>query len=220
MNLDLLGDVPDGLTRRARGFVGVHGIRVDVRPVADHRQWWLDRDVPPAVIDRMAAFGERWGGLLLPPAPEYDGGPKYFEPDSPEGSASEGWWFEAGTQRTAVPYSFMIGPGGEFGIHADRWVPLHATVEGWVESLALAHHAAMWAERVTKVTGDDVDRIALDACEPVREVRGLADTWWRGTDSLVAIYSGEAECFSFPRGRTALVYSGLDEWGLRGGVEP
>ncbi|MFF7852740.1 hypothetical protein [Streptomyces sp. NPDC007904] len=220
MNLHLINDVPDGLTRRGRTFVSVHGIRVDVRPVAEHRQWWLDREVPPAVIDRMTAFEERWGGLLLPPAPRYDGGPKYFDPDSPEGSPAEGWWFEAGTQRTAVPYSFMIGPGGEFGIHTDRWVPLHATVEGWVESLALAHHAAMWAKQVTKITGDDVDRIALDAYEPVREVRGLADTWWRGTDSLVAIYSGEAEGFSFPRGRTALVYSGLDEWGLRAGVEP
>ncbi|WP_194838723.1 hypothetical protein [Nocardia sp. XZ_19_369] len=31
--------------------------------------------------------------------------------------------------------------------------------------------------------------------EPVTEVRGLADTWWRGSDSLVAIYTGEAECF-------------------------
>ncbi|MFF4402151.1 hypothetical protein [Streptomyces sp. NPDC001480] len=220
MNLNLINDVPDRLTRRARNFVSVHGIKVDVRPVEEHRQWWLDRDVPSAVIDRMATFEARWGGLLLPPAPQYDGGPKYFDPDSPEGSPAEGWWFEAGTQRTAVPYSFMIGPGGEFGIHAGRWVPLHTTVEGWVESLALAHHAAMWAKQVTKATGDDVDRIALDSYEPVREVRGLADTWWRGTDSLVAIYSGEAECFSFLRGRTALIYSGLDEWGLLGGVEP
>lgn len=220
MNLNLINDVPGELTRRARNFVGVHGIRVDVRRVEENRQWWLDRGIPVAVIDRMAAYQERWGGLLLPPASQYDGGPKYFDPDSPEGSPSEGWWFEAGTQRTAVPYLFMIGPAGEFGIHAERWAPLHETVEGWVESLALAHHAAMWAKQITKVTGDDVDRIALDAFEPVREVRGLADTWWRGIDSLVAIYSGEAECLSLPRGRTALIYSGLDEWGLRGGVEP
>ncbi|KPI19861.1 hypothetical protein OK006_9607 [Actinobacteria bacterium OK006] len=38
-------------------------------------------------------------------------------------------------------------------------------------------------------------------------------------DSLVTIYSGEAEALSFPRGRTALIYSGLDERGLRGGVK-
>ncbi|TWD15324.1 hypothetical protein FB570_113174 [Streptomyces sp. T12] len=166
----------------------------------------------------MAAFQERWGGLLLPPASQYDGGPKYFEADSPEGTASEGWWFEAGTQRTAVPYSFMIGPAGEFGIHANHWAPLHATVEGWIEALALTHHAAMWAKRITKVTGDDVDGIELGTMEQVPEVRGLADAWWRGADSLVAIYTGEARCLSFPRGRTALIYSGLDDWGLHGGV--
>ncbi|MGW4734434.1 hypothetical protein ACWEQC_35630 [Streptomyces shenzhenensis] len=218
MNLHLIDDVPDGLTRRARYFVASHGVKVDVRPVEGHRRWWLERDIPAATIDRMAAYQERWGGLLLPPASQYDGGPKYLDPDSLE-SDSAGWWFEAGMQRTAVPYSFMISPSGEFGIQGDRWAPLHATVEGWVESLALAHHASMWAKRVTKLVGDDVDVIELNGYEPVREVRGLADTWWRGPDSLVALYAGEAAVMSFPRGRIALVYSGLDEWGLRGGVD-
>ncbi|MEU5592758.1 hypothetical protein [Streptomyces sp. NPDC020298] len=218
MNVHLINDVPDGLTGRARSFVGTHGVKVDVRPVESHRQWWLERDVPAAVIDRMAAYQKRWGGLLLPPASQYDGGPKYLDPDSPE-SDSAGWWFEAGMQRTAVPYSFMISPSGEFGIHADRWAPLHAAVEGWVESLALAYHASMWAKEVTKLVGDDVDGIELDRYEPVREVRGLADTWWRGSDSLVALYTGEATSLDFPRGRIALIYSGLDEWGLRGGVK-
>ncbi|MDQ1035338.1 hypothetical protein QFZ75_001754 [Streptomyces sp. V3I8] len=219
MNLNLFNDVPDGLTRRARSFVQAHGVKVDVRHVEDHRQWWLERDVPAAVIDRMAAHEERWGGLVLPPASQYDGGPRYLEADPPEGSASEGWWFEAGMQRTAVPYRFTIGPSGEFGTHSGRWMPLHATVEGWVESLALTHHASMWAKQIIKVTGDDVDGIVADTFEPVREVMGLADTWWRGADSLVAVYTDEAEALSFPRGRTALIYSGLDEWGLQGGVK-
>jgi hypothetical protein len=219
VNLNLFDDVPGGLTRRARSFVGSHGVRVDVLSIEKHRQWWLERDVPAAVIDRMAAYQARWGGLVLPPAPEYDGGPRYLEADSPEGSVSEGWWFEAGVQRTAVPFSFSIGPSGEFGIHAGQWVPLHSTVEGWVESLALAHHASVWAEKIVTVSGDDVDGIVLDGYEPVHEVKGVADTWWRGADSLVAIYSGEAEALSFPRGRTARIYSGLDEWGLRGGVK-
>ncbi|MER5597713.1 hypothetical protein [Streptomyces sp. NPDC002265] len=87
-----------------------------------------------------------------------------------------------------------------------------------IEALALTHHASMWAKQITKITGDDVDGIELDAMEPVLEVEGLADNWWRGTDSLVAIYTGEARCLSFPRGRTALIYSGLDKWGLYGGV--
>jgi hypothetical protein len=213
----LLRDAPDGLTRRARTFVATHGARVDVRPVERHRRWWLERDVPAAVIDRMAAYQQRWGGLLLPPAPRYDGGPRCLDPDAPEGSDAEGWRFEAGTQRTAVPYSFLIGPAGEFGIHADRWAPLHATVEGWVESVALAYHASQWARRITTLTGDDVDAVERDGYEPVAEVRGLADTWWRSADSLVAVYTGEAETLGFPRGRVAVVYSGLDDWGLRGG---
>ncbi|MET7661510.1 hypothetical protein ABZS99_21900 [Streptomyces sp. NPDC005463] len=167
MNLNLINDVPSGLTRRARNFVAVHGIRADVRSVEQHRQWWLDRDIPADVVDRMADFQARWGGLLLPPASQYDGGPKYFEADSPEGTSSEGWWFEAGTQRTAVPYSFMIGPAGEFGIHANQWAPLHATVEGWIEALALTHHASMWAKQITKVTADDVDSLELDTMDPV-----------------------------------------------------
>lgn len=219
VNLNLFNDVPDGLTQRARSFVRAHGVKVDIRPIEEHRQWWLERDIPAAVINRMAAYEEQWGGLVLPPSPQYDGGPRYLEADSPEGSTFDGWWFEAGMQRTAVPYSFMIGPSGEFGIHAGRWVPLHATVAGWVESLALTHHVSVCAKQILKVTGDDVDRIVLDGYEPVREVKGLADTWWRGADSLVTIYSGEAEALSFPRGRTALIYSGLDEWGLRGGVK-
>ncbi|MFF9067324.1 hypothetical protein ACF09E_18415 [Streptomyces sp. NPDC014891] len=218
MKLHLINDVPDGLTRRARTFVGTHGVKVDVRSVEGHREWWLERDVPPVVIDRMAAYQDRWGGLLLPPAPQYDGGPKYLDPDSPE-EDSAGWWFEAGMQRTAVPYSFMINPSGEFGMQAEEWAPLHATIEGWVESVALAHHASGLANQVTKLVGEDVASIDLTGYVQVREVMGLTDTWWRGQDALIALYSGEAAALNFPRGRIAMIYSGLDDWGLRGGVD-
>ena len=209
---------PDGLTKRARHFVLAHGVKVDVPKVSRHREQWLTAGIPSAEIDRATTYQERWGGLVLPPAPHYDGGPKYLDTDVPEGSTAEGWWFEAGIQRTAVPYSFMIGPKGEFGIHADRWTPLHQTVEGWVEAVALAHHASTWAKQITKVTGDEVDALTLDSFEPVWEVRGLADSWWRGADSLVAVYTGEAECLAAPQCRAALIYSGLDKWGLHGGV--
>ncbi|MFE4751365.1 hypothetical protein ACFRIB_14020 [Streptomyces mirabilis] len=219
MELHLINHVPEGLTKRAGHFVVAHGLKADVPRVGRRREQWLALGIPSAEIDRVTAYQERWGGLALPPAPHYDGGPKYLDPDVPEGSSTEGWWFEAGIQRTAVPYSFVIGPGGEFGIHGERWTPLHRTVEGWVESVALAHHASMWAKRVTRVTGNEVDAIALDAFEPVKEVKGLADTWWRGSDSLVAMYAGEAECLSAPQCRTALIYSGLNKWGLYGGVK-
>ncbi|MFB7619597.1 hypothetical protein [Kitasatospora sp. NPDC056181] len=211
-----LADAPDGLSRRARYFVQVHGLRVEGPGVAQYRDRWLEFGIPESECDRVVAFEERWGGLVLPPAPTYDGGPRMLSPYVPEAEPSGGWWFEAGDQRTALPYSFMIGPRGEFGIHAERWVPLHASVEGWIESVALAHHAALCAKQITKVTGEDVDGIQLGRHEPVPEVEGLADGWWRGTDSLVAVYTGEAECFAGPGYRTAVVYSGLDDWGLHG----
>lgn len=217
MKCCLINDVPEGLTRRARSFVAAHGVKVDVPPVGRLREQWLAIGVPSGEIDRVTEYQERWGGLVLPPAPHYDGGPKYLDSDLPEGSSDEGWLFPAGADRTAVPYSFMIGPGDEFGVYGKHWTPLHRTVEGWVESVALAHHAAMWARQVTRFTGDEVDAIALDGFEPVEEVMGMADTWWRGSDSLVAVYTGEAECFSAPLCRAALVYSGLDTWGLYGG---
>ncbi|WP_442802610.1 hypothetical protein [Streptomyces sp. CB01635] len=66
--------------------------------------------------------------------------------------------------------------------------PLHAGTAGWVESLALAHHARQWAKTTTKIKGDAVEASDLDGYESVPEVQGLADTWWRGKSSLIAIY--------------------------------
>ncbi|BCJ65676.1 hypothetical protein [Polymorphospora rubra] len=184
MNLNLFHSVPEGLTRRARLVVSAHGVRADVPDVEQYRPRWLELGVPASEISRTAAFQQRWGGLVLPPAPAYDGGPRYFDVDTPDGSPAptldgsmmHGWWFEAGPQRTAVPYLFMIGPAGEFGIHAQRWVPLHATIEGWVESLALARHAAKWARQITMVTGDAVDSLGWTGLNQWRRFKG-----WRTT---------------------------------------
>jgi hypothetical protein len=205
MNWDPVG-VPDGLTQRARSFVRSHCVRVDALDVASLREQWLGFGIPAEEIDRVDTYQRRWGGLVLPPAPMYDGGPRYLNADTPEPSPDDGWWFEAGLQRTAVPYGFMIGPTGEFGIHGDHWVPLHATVEGWVESLALAHHAVSSAHRITRLTGDDVEVVDLDEYELVPEVEGLADSWWRDDDTLIAVYAGEAEAFAAPESRTTIVY--------------
>jgi hypothetical protein len=84
-----------------------------------------------------------------------------------------GWYFEAGPQRCAVPYAFLIGPDDSFGIAGgddDRWIPLHASIEGWIESLALAYAAADIADTVTRLTGRAVDEIDLTAMQPMMEV--------------------------------------------------
>lgn len=207
VKVNLIGDVPDGLTRRARDFVAVHGIKIDVQPVLELREWWRARGIPEPVIDRMVAYQQRWGGLILPPGEAYGGGPKYFRSDVPERLSEDGWWCEAGDPRASVPYLFMIGPADEFGIYANgRWTALHRTVEGWVESLALAAHASQSADKISRVSGDDVDRLDLTGFQPVHEVAGLTDNWWRRPGTLIAIYSGPPE-HSGPR-RTALIYSG------------
>ncbi|WP_405453281.1 hypothetical protein [Streptomyces erythrochromogenes] len=209
---------PDGLTRRARLFVETDGIRVPAADVRRHRDVWTGRGVPAAQIDRAQAFQDRWGGLALPPAPFYEGGPRILDADCPEGPSAQGWLFGAGACRVSMAYGFMIGPEGAFGIGSGCWTPLHADVNGWVESLALAAHARRWAKTVTRITGDDaVDRLDLDGYEPVPEVQGLTDNWWRGRGSLIAVYRGEAIALDAPQCLEAHVYDGLDEWGLHGG---
>ena len=207
---------PSGLSRRAGAFVATHGVRLRPRPLEEFRVLWLDRGVPGEQVERMVAFEERWGGVVLPPAPAYEGGPHFFFADTPEGSNEEGWWFWAGDQRSSVPFSFMIGPNDGFGIRGPDWVPLNASVDGWVESVALAHHAALWAKTVTRLSGVEVEEIDLAGFEPVPEVEGLADQWWQGPQAYVAVYRGESLAAASTGRRTpgsrALVYSGIPEW--------
>jgi hypothetical protein len=208
---------PAGLSRRARRFVEVHGIHVPRQDIRRHRDAWIEREMPAAEIDRASAFQDRWGGLVLPPAPFYEGGPRILDAGCPAGSAAEGWSFPAGSCRVSMAYGFMIGPEGAFGIDAYRWTPLHASTDGWVESLALATHAARWAKTVTRIKGKAVESLDLRSYELVPEVQGVTDTWWRGKDSLIALYRGEAVGLDAPRCLEAHVFEGLDEWGLSGG---
>ncbi|UUY51707.1 hypothetical protein NRK68_33360 [Streptomyces yangpuensis] len=168
-------------------------------------------------IDRAAAFQDRWGGLALPPAPFYEGGPRILQADCPERMSEDGWPFPAGNCRVSMAYGFRIGPDGAFGIDAFRWVPLHANTDGWVESLALAAHARRWARTVTRIKGKAVESMDLGGFEPVPEVQGVTDTWWRGGDSLIVVYRGEAVGLEAPQCLEAHIYGGLDEWGLHGG---
>ncbi|MER5935152.1 hypothetical protein [Streptomyces sp. NPDC002054] len=209
--------VPAGLSRRAQRFVGVDGIRVPGPNIRRHRDAWIGHGIPAAEIDRAEAFQDRWGGIALPPAPAYEGGPRILNSGCPKGSAAEGWWIPAGSCRVSMAYGFMIGPEGAFGIDAHRWTPLHTSTDGWVESLALAAHAGRWAKTITKITGKAVESLDLGGYEPVPEVQGVTDTWWRGSDSLIALYRGEAVGLDAPQCLEAHVYGGLDEWGLHGG---
>ncbi|MEU9087356.1 hypothetical protein [Streptomyces sp. NPDC048357] len=208
---------PAGLSHRAHRFVEVEGLRVHQPDIRRHRDVWIEHGIPAAEIDRATAFQDRWGGIALPPAPFYEGGPRILSADCPEGPPAEGWSFPAGDCRVSMAYGFMIGPDGAFGIDAYRWTPLHASTEGWVESLALAAHARRWAKTITRVTGRAVEALDLGGFEPVPEVQGVTDAWWRGEDTLIAVYRGEAVGLNAPQCLEAHVYGGLDEWGLHGG---
>jgi len=197
----------DGLTKRASYVISTRGVHVGYRPL--NRQAWLDGGVPEDVFQRAVAFQQRWGGLALPPPPEYDGGPVIFDAGVPETGPGGEWYFEAGRVRAAVPYGFVVGPHGEFAIETHEWTALHVTVDGWVESVALAHYAAWAAHRTTRMRGTEVDELDLDGFEPVPAVQGMADTWWQGPNRLIAIYRGEAEHFGNPALTVARIYDGV-----------
>lgn len=208
VDLQPVVDSSEPLTRRGEWFVSTQCARGEWRRLEQFRDRWLEIGFSATQVDRVVEFQRRWGGLVLPPSPGYEGGPKMLWADLPSGALDRVGWFEAGVERVSMAYGFMISPAGEFGIDGDRWVPLHASIEGWIESVALAYHAAYWAQRISTIRGDAIDELPLSTFEPVSEVRGLADTWWRGPDSLIAVSTGEAECFDAPRLRVARVYAG------------
>lgn len=203
----------EGLSQRAQSFVSGYSARIYLRPLEEKCRLWLDQGISTEQIHRMAAFEQRWGGLIVPTAPAYEGGPICFAATAPAGSDEDGWWFDAGTQQTANLFSFKIGPRDEFGIHGETWAPLHAGMEGWIEAVALANHAMLWADSITTVHGADVDEFDLSGFEQVPEVQGLTDTWWRKPGTYVAIFRGEVAAAGSPseRNPTAQVYSGLPE---------
>ncbi|MEU5564437.1 hypothetical protein [Micromonospora musae] len=179
---------------------------------SDIRASWLNRGIPAAIVERMAAFEALWGGWQLSPALLYEGGPKMFQSDRPEIAATGDWWFDAGPQQCSMGYGFCIGPDGEFGIEdGARRAVLHESVAGWVESLALAYRASRWATRIIQVRGPAVDRLDLSPFEPFAEVAGVSDTWWRGGETVIAVYRGEASLFGSPDLQIAIIYNGITE---------
>ncbi|MFH8974265.1 DUF6233 domain-containing protein [Streptomyces sp. NPDC017890] len=74
---------PAGLTRRAKRFVEVEGVRVPREDIERHRDAWLRHGIPAAQIDRVAAIQDRWGGLALPPAPFHESGPRILDSVEP-----------------------------------------------------------------------------------------------------------------------------------------
>jgi hypothetical protein len=190
----------------ARYFITVHCHRVDVPPL--DRERWRTAGVRESEIDRAAEHHERWGGLVLPPSLAYDGGPRWFAADLPTG-ADGADRFDAGQTRSALPYTFDIGPQGEFGLGCGRFTALHESVEGWIEAQALAYYAAVEAQKITVAADVDLSRF-----EPVDEVRGAADNWWCTETTLVSVHGGLAAYYDQPEARYARVYEDVSSTGV------
>ncbi len=171
----------------------------------------MTRGVPTETVDSATSFNKVWGGLVLPPGFECDGGPGQLgvcDVALGDRFGEVGWWIECGTQRYSVPYSFMLSPAGVFGVVDQSWVPLFSSVNGWVEAVSLAHAATEAADFITRVSGVDVDALEVDTTRPVREVGGINVQWMHGDGRLVAIDRSYAVLFDDERHLRAKVFAG------------
>jgi hypothetical protein len=48
-----------------------------------------------------------------------------------------------------------------------------------------------------------------DVVHQFLEIAGVADTWWRGEEAIVAVYRGEAQLFGDPALQVGTIYSGI-----------
>ncbi|MEU4811303.1 hypothetical protein AB0H20_19070 [Nocardia fluminea] len=159
MDLQPVIDSSERLTRRAEWFISTQCVRGEYPESEEYRDRWFEIGIAATQVDRVVEFQRRWGGLVLPPSQDYECGPKMLHAEMPVDAVDRVGWFDVGTQRVSMAYSFSIGPAGEFGIDGERWVPLHASIEGWIESLALAHHASSYAPRIDTLRGDAIDEL-------------------------------------------------------------
>jgi hypothetical protein len=190
-------DDPTGLTLRARRFLAARGTRQDAPSADRHREHWRSYQVPEAGVELAASFQERWGGLVLPETTHYEGGPGYLTADMPQLVDGLGWCIEAGHTRESTPFGFYMDEAGRYGVQGTTRVPLHESVEGWVEACALEDAATGW-DLIARRSGDVAELTTawvprVGPLTPVPEVRGIADTWLRGDGVMLWICSGEAQ---------------------------
>lgn len=206
-------DAPGRLSPRARNYLAAYAVRRPVWTGDQHRRHWHRHGLPDTLIEPLAEYQMRWGGLELPPTGQYEGGPQVLDAAVPGERDGVGACFTAGEPRCVTAYTFLVDGSGRFGIAGgdhDRWVPLHGSVTGWVEAAALAHLAANLPAEVGLATGPRSDELPERyRLRRFREVDGLADEWWHGERTLLAIYRGEARLFGNPAYQTAYLYTDI-----------
>ena len=205
-------DLPDGvLSRRALSFVRAHGQRVTSNRVQRSAAQWIEQGFDEALVLRAVDYERRWGDLYLPPSILFNGGPKYLGPDLLAGNWSDGGYVEAGAARFSVFYDFLLGPDGAFGVGDTEFIPLYASVEGWIESLALEYEIRSVAKEMRKLEGSEVSSLDLSAMSSFPRVSGLSESWLMDAERVVFVSRGIGLISGHPEDLVAIVYSGIPD---------
>lgn len=92
------------LSPRAASFVQVHGVRIPTWAIEQHKDHWGELGRPVDAVKQLIEHQRRWGGLVLPPASEYEGGPYDLDADDPDFD-DDGLVFSVGRPRFSMPYA-------------------------------------------------------------------------------------------------------------------
>jgi hypothetical protein len=172
---------------------------------------WIAQGLDEALVQRAADYERRWGDLYLPPSMFFNGGPRYLGPDVLAGRWSDGGYIEAGPARYSVSYDFLLAADGTFGVADIEFVPLYASVEDWIESLALEHEVRRLATEARTFTGPEVPSLDLATMSPFPGVSGLSESWLIDAERVVFVSRGMSLVSHYPDDVVAVVYSGIPD---------
>ncbi|WP_430497604.1 hypothetical protein ACQRWP_22895 [Micromonospora trifolii] len=205
-------DLPEGaLSRRALSFVRAHGQRVTSNRVQRSAAHWIEQGFDEGLVLRAVDYERRWGDLYLPPSILFNGGPQYLGPDLLAGHWSDGGYLEAGPARYSVFYDFLLGPDGAFGVGDTEFIPLYASVEGWIESLALEYEIRGVAKEIRKLRGSEVSSLDLLSMPSFPGVSGHSESWLMDAERVVLVSRGICLISGHPDDLVAIVYSGIPD---------
>jgi len=205
-------DLPEGvLSPRALSFVRAHGQRKPSNRAQRSAAQWIEQGLDQDLVQRAIDYERRWGDLYLPPSVFYNGGPKYLGPDLLVGRWSDGGYLEAGPARFSVFYDFLLGPDGAFGVGDIEFVPLYASVEGWIESLALENEIRSAANEIRKLRGSEISSLDFSTMSPFPGVSGISESWLIDDERIVFVSRGISFISGHPDDVVAIVYSGIPD---------
>ncbi len=213
--------VPAGaLSRRALSFVQGHGQRLPSNRAYQSAEDWIGQGVDRVLTQRAVEYEQRWADLYLPPSMFYNGGPRYLGSNVLVGEWSAGGYFESGPARFSISYDFLLGPDGAFGVGGVEFVPLFASVEDWIESLALEYLLRRVTTETRKFIGPEMSSLDLSAMSPFPRISGISDSWLMDDERVVFVCRGMGFLSSFPDDVFAVAYSGIPDREVSLGLQP